>query len=901
LGIGARATPAQVDQSMGRAIQNAGQAVGQYADQQQRLALKLQQEQLQTQEDRGALEAANALSKGEAYWHEQTTTRSQSWKPGDPDLREAAGKDYDKWLNDTAAALPTERSRMYFQTQAGSMRSRMDRGLFDFQERRTTDTIIQSSEEGMSADLETIYRDPARRAEVTARRLAAIEVQTRIPPDKRLEIGRKYIDQANLAAESSEMERDPAGYIARRFGKAAGAPSGAAPSAAGAAPEFDGLFAAVVHQESRGKHTGESGGLLTSPKGARGITQVMPKTGVDPGYGVKPLQNETQEEYVRFGRDYLSAMLREFDGDTPKALAAYNAGPGRVKALIKKHGEDWLKKAPAETREYVEKIGGRVGLGQQQTPAGGAAAEVGGVIELPDAPESFRALPYQEREKLRADAEGRMRQQTAVMAQSSQNRLKDAEAMARDGIVDPKPLTADAFAAMGDKGPEAFAEYQRSQTMAADIAGMKLASNADLAAVASGSLRRAVPGAGYEAEDTRDQIRAQAAAQVLKQREADPAGYVSKAVPSVVKAAQAAFAPNLSPEQRAAATQRLATETVAAQRTLGVAEPRVLTAAAIEDLTRRISKARKPEDASDLVISMEAEFGKDARGGYFGTVMKELMQAGKLPPALMIIPNLDSYASRELVSALSVIKMEDLKTGLDGDQQRQAREGAVAGVAELALSIPQITGSSAALLSSYQDMIERIALRRMQQVMDTNGVDAAENATKTLLGKYQFVDGMRLPAGVNAGQIQNAGVDRVQRVVLPALTADDVPGYNPGVYRAEDALLQWRNLISKNAVWRTAADDKTLQLWARGEDEVLYQVKQGGKPVQFTFDDLTAPTKGSPTFARADTAGRIQSNQVTSQDLDAALQSGNMRLYDRLQAQQKAERRALERQPIRRD
>lgn len=84
------------------------------------------------------------------------------------------------------------------------------------------------------------------------------------------------------------------------------------------------LLPYLINQESGG----DNGAV--SPKGARGLTQVMPATGTDPGYGVKPLQNQSPEEFKRFGNDYLKAMLDKYDGDVPKALAAYNAGPGTV-------------------------------------------------------------------------------------------------------------------------------------------------------------------------------------------------------------------------------------------------------------------------------------------------------------------------------------------------------------------------------------------------------------------------------------------------------------------------------------------------------------------------------------------------------------------------------------------
>lgn len=119
------------------------------------------------------------------------------------------------------------------------------------------------------------------------------------------------------------------------------------------------LFQRLVDTESKGKHTDASGKLLTSSAGAQGITQVMPKTGADPGFGVTPLQNNSQEEYLRFGRDYLNAMIKNFGGDVRKAVAAYNYGPGAVDRAIakaKKLGGDWLTHTPIETQKYVRNI-----------------------------------------------------------------------------------------------------------------------------------------------------------------------------------------------------------------------------------------------------------------------------------------------------------------------------------------------------------------------------------------------------------------------------------------------------------------------------------------------------------------------------------------------------------------
>jgi hypothetical protein len=122
---------------------------------------------------------------------------------------------------------------------------------------------------------------------------------------------------------------------------------------------FSSLFQRLVGTESNGKHTDASGGLLTSNKGAQGITQVVPKTAQNPGFGVTPIQNDSKEEYLRFGNDYLQALIKNFGGDQKKAVAAYNAGPGAVdRAVAKaaKNGGDFTAYLPAETQKYVQKI-----------------------------------------------------------------------------------------------------------------------------------------------------------------------------------------------------------------------------------------------------------------------------------------------------------------------------------------------------------------------------------------------------------------------------------------------------------------------------------------------------------------------------------------------------------------
>lgn len=123
--------------------------------------------------------------------------------------------------------------------------------------------------------------------------------------------------------------------------------------------DMDRLTNIVLAMESGGRRYDAGGGLLEGPATkygtAKGEMQVLDGTNRDPGYGVKPAADDSPEERARVGRDYLAAMVREYDGDVSKALAAYNWGPGNLDRAVKEHGPNWLQAAPEETRSYVER------------------------------------------------------------------------------------------------------------------------------------------------------------------------------------------------------------------------------------------------------------------------------------------------------------------------------------------------------------------------------------------------------------------------------------------------------------------------------------------------------------------------------------------------------------------
>ena len=133
---------------------------------------------------------------------------------------------------------------------------------------------------------------------------------------------------------------------------------------AGPGPE-PALVHAIIRQESSFETT------AVSRVGARGLMQLMPATAKETARGLGRTYRRdallTDPDYnIALGRAYLQRLITRFDGHYVLAIAAYNAGPGRVVRWIREHGHpkdpgvdviDWIERIPfAETRNYVQRV-----------------------------------------------------------------------------------------------------------------------------------------------------------------------------------------------------------------------------------------------------------------------------------------------------------------------------------------------------------------------------------------------------------------------------------------------------------------------------------------------------------------------------------------------------------------
>lgn len=129
------------------------------------------------------------------------------------------------------------------------------------------------------------------------------------------------------------------------------------------------LIAAVVHTESTFRHT------ATSPRGAKGLMQIMPQTGRYVAkinkikFSGSAALNDPQLN-IRLGVLYLKQLQERFKGDLERTLVAYNWGPSNlVRALA--NGASF----PKESQNYVRRVRERHALWSARLLGAGLLAD----------------------------------------------------------------------------------------------------------------------------------------------------------------------------------------------------------------------------------------------------------------------------------------------------------------------------------------------------------------------------------------------------------------------------------------------------------------------------------------------------------------------------------------------
>lgn len=226
-----------------------------------------------------------------------------------------------------------------------------------------------------------------------------------------------------------------AGKIAGLAGRAASSPVTSAAYYSGRAPEAadvgtDPVFGRLLNQESGNHQFDRSGNPVRSSKGAIGAAQIMPGTGPEAAAaaGLPWDRNrlETDAGYnIALGKAYFRKLLQTFNGDTTKATAAYNAGPGNVNNAIRTgtmRGDSWINHLPSETQHYVHSI------------IGPTAAATGGRIERASGGKVGHEHLVQRLMKLAEDAKKATDNQTKPLLKQDDSTIANALAIAQKAI-----------------------------------------------------------------------------------------------------------------------------------------------------------------------------------------------------------------------------------------------------------------------------------------------------------------------------------------------------------------------------------------------------------------------------------------------------------------------------------
>lgn len=127
-----------------------------------------------------------------------------------------------------------------------------------------------------------------------------------------------------------------------------------------------GILTNLVYQESRGNENAI--GPQTRYGRAKGLCQILDSTAGD--LNCDPMNPSSA---IQGAARYLENLMDMFGGDPEKAIAAYNYGPGNMRSLIRRHGENWREHLPTETSNYLRIVGDGIGQGYVQRAANGQA------------------------------------------------------------------------------------------------------------------------------------------------------------------------------------------------------------------------------------------------------------------------------------------------------------------------------------------------------------------------------------------------------------------------------------------------------------------------------------------------------------------------------------------------
>lgn len=578
------------------------------------------------------------------------------------------------------------------------------------------------------------------------------------------------------------------------------------------------LLQAVFQQESGNRHRNADGSLVTSPKGAQGAGQIMPLTGKDPGFGVKPLQDDSEQENRRFAGDYLSAMLKRYNGNQILALAAYNAGPGQVDGWLEKVGdprtgqvsnEQFAASIPLnETRNYVYSVSAN-------------AQRMGNVRSVIDSQE-FKNLDGQQQAQIASRTVQIQDQVDSAYRVNIQQRITDDAARAQSGLNIESPVTEAEFirsipsSATPGEREQFYQQWNRyKDTLALQPVNNFVMQNSaadGLAAVQA--LKPTENAADFQFKSQQYAQAQQNYQRVIKTRESDPGQWLSQNS-DVVKSAWGQYLND--PTKGADYVHSV----IAEKERLGIKSKDILPDAVAASIFQKVDNNKESSVADIQSIGMQ--FGQ-----YAPQVMAQLQK--KSSPVLQVVMATNNPRAANAIWQNRGVTTADLRGGFaktDADSADSLWNDQAKDFAGTMVLQP----GGASVWNNFSEQGKRLTYINMQRGMSPS--DAAKQAYKDILGdQYQTSGTWRMP--VTSGQDIRDVSDGANEY-LKALEPESImpligdPRLPERVNREQSI-----SRIRDNAQWVTNSDESGLTLMMNG----LLVNGANGSPITASFADL---------------------------------------------------------------
>lgn len=603
-------------------------------------------------------------------------------------------------------------------------------------------------------------------------------------------------------------------------------------------PSYDealpGLKAALMKRESGGDKD------AVSPQGARGSMQIMPETFKQ--YALPGESFDNDEHRVAAANRKVDDDYRFYKGDIRKVAAAYIGGRGAVTpdGKIRNDVSDAHGTTPAA---YAEQVTAMVGASRQYALNMAVASPEGLIQEYlkdPSKPTGnplVDSLPADQKMGVLRAAQTLASQDLAQYKQAVNGQYKDTVAAYERGLSPLDPTTPEQLIRAhgpveGTRMAAAQAEAKQYGETVKQAVGMPLS---DMMRTLNET--RPAAGPGYADAQRRHEQTATAFAQIKKERDNDPSGFVVQNSPQVRQAFEsfnAVMSGKSSEADKALAAQQYAQVTLAEQNRLEIGETKILTKPMIDSITRQFMNPNKESSTVNVVDGMANQWGQ-----YYPQVMKELKKS--LPPdAITIGLGMQPEAAMKL-SEVSKLKPEQLQQGIPETDVKDLTAIITDKLKPLHATIAYQEGGIETY-DSYADSAKKLALGYMQSGMSKK--DAANKAVDGMVDfKYDYHGTWRVPKEVLGGTLTPTNISTAARAATRELTdtpaALEVPPANVKGLRPEDAAAQWARTVRDNAVWVTSVGDKGLTLYVKSGSGAQPVNGKDGKPISWTWQELT--------------------------------------------------------------